>query len=109
MTETEAIEAFSALAHPSRIAIFRMLVRTQPSGIPVMEISRALGIVPSTLSGHLAILKRAGWLSSSRHKREIHYAACIGRVNDLIGFMLEDCCYGKIQNCRAILTLLDDA
>ncbi|HHS82720.1 MAG TPA: ArsR family transcriptional regulator [Devosia sp.] len=109
MTETEAIEAFSALAHPSRIAIFRLLVRTQPAGMPVMKISHALQIVPSTLSGHLAILKRAGWLSASRHQREIRYAACIDRVNDLIGFLLEDCCGGKIENCHTILTLLEGA
>lgn len=106
MDQDTAIEAFAALAQSSRMTIFRLLVRAGPKALPVGEISRELEIVPSTLSGHLAVLKRAGLLTATRYKREIHYAADLGSVNELIGFLLADCCDGRLHNCSEILSLL---
>ena len=106
MDQTKAIDAFAALAQESRMAIYRMLVREVPNSLRVGEISRRLNIVPSTLSGNLAVLKRAGLLKSIRHQREIHYSADIGTMNELVGFMLQDCCNGQVENCGEILTLL---
>ena len=102
MDHEQAIDNFSALAQDTRLAIFRLLVRKEPLGLPVGEISRQLDIVPSTLSGHLGILKRSGLLKSTRHQREIHYAANLAAMGDLIGFMLEDCCDGLVENCAEI-------
>jgi len=101
-----AIEAFGALAQTSRMAIFRLLVRTGPEGLQVGEIGRRLNIVPSTLSGHLAVLKRAGLLRATRHQREIHYAANLGIVKDLVRFLLAECCEGQVENCSEILSFL---
>lgn len=109
MKQDTAIDAFSALAQSSRMAIFRLLVRAGPEGLLVNEISRRLGIVPSTLSGHLAVLKRANLLKATRHQREIHYAANLGVVNDLVGFLLADCCDGRLDNCSEIISLLNPA
>ena len=75
MDEEVAIEAFGALAQTSRMAIFRLLVRAGPDGLQVGEIGRQLAIVPSTLSGHLSLLKRAGLLKARRQQREIYYSA----------------------------------
>lgn len=107
MEQDDAIEAFAALAQQSRMTIFRLLVRAGPEGLQVGEISRRLDIVTSTLSGHLSILKRAGLLTATRHQREIHYAANLAVVNDLIGFLLADCCQGQSENCSEILSLLN--
>lgn len=109
MDQEHAIEAFASLAQDSRLAIFRLLVRKEPDGLPVGEISRQLSIVPSTLSGHLGVLKRAGLLKSTRHQREIHYAADLEAMGDLVRFMLEDCCDGRVENCGEIISLLDNA
>ncbi|MCP4073465.1 MAG: winged helix-turn-helix transcriptional regulator [Hyphomicrobiales bacterium] len=106
MDQDNAIEAFAALAQDSRMAIYRMLVCETPKGVPVGEISRQLNIVPSTLSGHLAILKRAGLLKSTRHQREIHYAANLNAMGELVSFMLEDCCNGQVENCKEIVSLI---
>lgn len=106
MNQETAIEAFAALAQPSRIAVFRLLIRVGPDGLPALEISRRLGIVPSTLSGHLGILKRAGILTATRHQREIHYAANLTAISDLVRFLLADCCEGRIENCSEVLCLL---
>jgi len=55
---------------------------------------------------NLSVLKRAGLLSAMRHQREIHYAANLETMADLIGFLLQDCCDGQVENCREILTLI---
>jgi DNA-binding transcriptional ArsR family regulator len=107
MDQNRAIDAFAALAQSSRMTIFRLLVRAGPDGLQVGEISRRLDIVPSTLSGHLSVLKRAGILTATRNQREIHYSADLSVVNSLIGFLLADCCDGRLENCSEILSLLE--
>lgn len=107
MDQTAAIDVFAALAQPTRIAVFRLLVQAGPEGLPVLEISRRLNVVASTLSGHLSILKRSGVLTATRHKREIRYAANLATVNALIAFLLSDCCNGQVSNCGNILSLLN--
>ena len=106
VNQQKAIESFTALAQESRLAVYRLLVREQPNGLPVGEISRRLDIIPSTLSGHLGVLRRVGLLRSTRHQREIHYAAKLEAMGDLIHFMLEDCCDGQVSNCDEILSLM---
>lgn len=106
MNKERAIEAFAALAQDSRMSIYRLLVKEEPKGLPVGEISQRLDIVPSTLSGHLAILKRSGLVKSTRHQREIHYAANLDSMGDLVRFMLEDCCEGRVENCGDIAALV---
>jgi len=106
MDQERAIETFTALAQESRLEIYRLLVKEAPQGLPVGEISLRLEIVASTLSGHLGVLKRTGLLKSTRHQREIHYAANLEVMGDLIRFMLEECCDGKIENCSDIASFL---
>jgi len=109
MNQNSAIEAFASLAHPSRMTIFRQLVRRGPEGMVAGDIARSLNIVPSTLSGHLAVLRRAGLLSAARKQREIHYSANLAAINDLVAFLLADCCEGTVENCSDILSLLKSA
>ncbi|MGI9319396.1 MAG: ArsR/SmtB family transcription factor [bacterium] len=106
MNQEKAIESFTALAQESRLVIFRLLVQEEPNGLPVGEISRRLDIVPSTLSGHLGVLRRAGLLRSTRHQREVHYAVKLDAMGELIRFMLKDCCNGQVNNCNEILSLI---
>lgn len=107
MDQTNAIDAFAALAQPTRLEAFRLLVKVGPKGLPALEISRQLGTKPSTLSGHLSILKHAGVLKATRHQREIHYAANLASVNALVQFLIADCCGGQFRNCSDIVKLLD--
>lgn len=107
MNETSAIDAFAALAHPTRLSVFKLLVQKAPNSVPALAIAEQLDAKPSTLSGHLSVLKRAGLLDSARHQREIRYTAKLEAINTLVSFLLSDCCGGKVENCKAILTLLD--
>ncbi|WP_368184637.1 ArsR/SmtB family transcription factor [Aestuariibius sp. HNIBRBA575] len=105
MKQETAIDALAALAQPSRIAAFRLLVTAGPKGLPALEISRKLGTKPSTLSGHLAILKRAGVLTATRQQREIYYAVDLTCIGELVQFLIADCCGGQIENCGEITAL----
>ncbi len=109
MDQDTAITAFAALAQPTRLSVFRLLIQTTPNALPASEIGRRLDVVPSTLSGHLATLRRAGCVTSTRHQKEIHYAANLTCVRDLVRFLLADCCGGQIDNCGEILNALDCA
>ena len=102
MDQSFAIDAFGALAHDTRLRIFRLLVQRGPGGTPAMEVGRILDLKPSTLSGHLATLKRAGLVSTERQHREVRYAPRFDAVNGLVRFLLEDCCGGDKNACAGL-------
>ena len=97
-----AVDALSALAHASRLAVFRLLVRCGADGLPAGEIAREIGLLPNTLSTHLTILGHAGLVRSRREGRSIIYAADYDRMRDLLGFLVADCCAGRPEICGAL-------
>ena len=74
MEHNRAIHAFSALGHPGRLAVFRLLMRFAPQGVRPTEIAEALCLKPNTLSHHLADLTAAGLVHVSRDGRIKHQA-----------------------------------
>jgi DNA-binding transcriptional ArsR family regulator len=103
MEESQATQALGALAQATRLAIFRLLVREGPAGLPAGEVAARLGVQPATLSFHLAQLERAGLLVSRRHSRQIIYAADFAAMRALVGFLLDDCCHGRPEICAGLL------
>ena len=94
MESKTAIRALGALAHESRLAIYRLLVQAGPAGLPVGAIGEKLGLAPATLSFHLAGLKHAGLVSARRDGRTLYQAADYGAMDGLIGYLSENCCQG---------------
>jgi DNA-binding transcriptional ArsR family regulator len=95
MEPNKAVEALGALAHESRLAIFRLLVQAGPKGLAAGVIGEKLSLPAATLSFHLAHLARSG-LASSRHEgRFIIYSADFQNMNGLVGFLTDNCCGGK--------------
>jgi DNA-binding transcriptional ArsR family regulator len=94
-----AVEAFAALAQEHRLAVFRLMVREGPNGLPAGEIALRLAVPPSTLSHHLAHLERAGLLRSWRLDRRIFYAVDFEGTRELVTFLTEDCCQGHPEIC----------
>lgn len=88
----DAVALLSALAQPSRLEIFRLLVRYLPYGLPAGDIARLLAIPHNTLSTHLALLEQARLVLSRREGRSIIYAANRSRALELTTFLLADCC-----------------
>ena len=97
-----AVEALSALAHASRLAVFQLLVRAGPEGVAAGEIAREIGALPNTLSTHLTILGHAGLIQSRREGRSVFYSADYDRMRALLGFLIADCCAGKPEICGSL-------
>ena len=66
METKQAVQALSALAQESRLAIFRLLVQAGPEGLAAGAIGEKLDLPPATLSFHLAGLTRAGLAKAAR-------------------------------------------
>ncbi|MGZ8364201.1 MAG: ArsR/SmtB family transcription factor [Caulobacteraceae bacterium] len=102
MESTAAIDALSALAHPTRLAIFRLLVQAGEAGLAAGEIARRTDTLPNTLSANLTVLSHAGLVTSRRDGRSIIYTADYGRMRDLLAFLMEDCCGGSPEICAPL-------
>ncbi|HYE34040.1 metalloregulator ArsR/SmtB family transcription factor [Methylocaldum sp.] len=89
------VTALAALAQDSRLAIFRLLVQAGPEGLSAGKISEALGIPPSSLSFHMKELAHADLVSSRQESRYVIYSANFRTMNELLGFLTENCCGGK--------------
>jgi ArsR family transcriptional regulator len=108
METRNAIEAFAALAHQQRLAVFRMLVRTGPNGLSAGEIAMRLETPPSSLSFHLTQLERAGLIRSRRESRNVIYAADIEGTRRVISYLTEDCCQGRPEICGDLAVAMDN-
>jgi len=95
METMQAVSALSALAQPSRLAAFRLLVEAGPQGMPAGAIGEKLDLPPATLSFHLAGLTRAGLAQSRQEGRFVIYTANFDNMNALVGFLTDNCCGGK--------------
>src|SRR5665213_1247499 len=98
-SEEHAISALAALAQPTRLAIFRLLVKHEPIGVTAGVIAETIGAPHNTLSTHLAFLVRAGLLRSSRDGRTIIYRSDVAGMKAVISFLIDDCCNGHPELC----------
>ncbi len=94
MEQQSALAALGALSQETRLEVFRLLVRRGPEGLSAGQIGETLGIVPATLSFHLAQLSHAGLISMRRDGRFLFYAAAYPAIRGLLRFLIEDCCRG---------------
>ncbi|OYU14912.1 MAG: transcriptional regulator [Alphaproteobacteria bacterium PA4] len=88
------VDRLAALAQPHRLAVFRLLVVAGPDGRAAGDIAMDLGLPASSLSFHLAHLKRAGLVTAARAGRSLRYAADFGAMRGLVDFLTENCCAG---------------
>lgn len=103
MESSAATEIFAALAQPTRLAAFRLILRHEPHGLPAGEVARRLEVPQNTLSTHLAILARAGLVSAERQGRTILYRPEIDRVREIASYLVSDCCGGRPELCAPLV------
>jgi len=100
MSSPHALAALAALGQPTRLTIFRLLMRCEPDGLPAGAIAEKIGCPHNTLSTHLSILARSGLVRGRRDGRSIVYQADVEGMRTLIGFLVTDCCEGHPELCN---------
>ncbi len=94
-----ALAALAALGQPTRLEIFRLLMRREPNGAPAGAIAEAIGCPHNTLSTHLSVLARSGLIRGARDGRSIIYRAEVEMMRSLIAFLVNDCCDQHPELC----------
>jgi ArsR family transcriptional regulator, arsenate/arsenite/antimonite-responsive transcriptional repressor len=100
MDKLDAVAALAALAQENRLEVYRLLVQAGPQGLAAGEVASALGIAPNTLSFHFDRLRHAGLVSVARHGRSLVYAARYETMNNLLGYLTQNCCGGRADLCE---------
>ena len=106
MDQDSAIEILAALAHPTRLSTFRLLVRHEPEGLSTGELADALALSQSTFSTHLAVLAKAGLVQSDKQGRHFIQRVRIDALRDLMTFLAKDCCQGRAELCEPLVAEL---
>jgi ArsR family transcriptional regulator len=110
MKSKDVVEALAALAQESRLALFRLLVKRGPDGYTPTQLGEKLDVPGPTLSFHLKELQRAGLIEARREGRFLFYSPNFPRMNQLLGFLTENCCVLADKECSpACGTAMADA
>ena len=95
MTELIPPDAFTALGHPGRLAVFRMLAGRAPAQVRAGEVAEALALRPNTVSVYVGTLIRAGLVQSRRVATSVYYRVDYDLVRRLSEYLVHDCCGGR--------------
>lgn len=98
--ETLIPARLSALGHPQRLAILRLLVRRFPDRVPAGDIARALDVKASTLSSYLSHLMTVGLVTQERSGTSLLYAPDMDAMRATVGYLFADCCRGRPDLCQ---------
>jgi ArsR family transcriptional regulator, arsenate/arsenite/antimonite-responsive transcriptional repressor len=103
MDTISAVEGLSALAQPTRLETFRLLMKHEPEGLPAGEVARLAKVPQNTMSAHLSILANAGLVAGERQSRQVIYRARLDRLRELTLYLIHDCCGGDPALCGPLL------
>lgn len=106
MIADSALPILAALAHPTRLDAFRLLVQNEPEGLSTGQLVEASGLSQSTFSTHLAVLAKAKLVKSEKRGRQIIQRADIDTLRGLMLFLAKDCCQGRAELCEPLLAEL---
>ncbi|CAM3139325.1 ArsR/SmtB family transcription factor [Vibrio rarus] len=90
-------KALKELGHPTRLSLYKLVVKAGHQGTPVGDIQQQLKIPGSTLSHHISSLSSAGLLSQRREGRTLFCTAQYENLQNVIDFLQEECC---ADECR---------
>jgi DNA-binding transcriptional ArsR family regulator len=100
MKPAQVVKALAALAQPTRLAIYRLLVARGPEGVAAGEVATKLKVAPATLSFHFKALSHAGLIDSRQDGRFIYYTANFATMNGMVAYLTENCCGGDAAACQ---------
>lgn len=88
----KAAKQLEALGNPTRLQVYRTLVRAGDCGLPVGRLQEKIGIAASTLSHHLHRLILTGLVTQERQVTTLICRANYPAMNSLVGFLVDECC-----------------
>lgn len=88
----KAAAKLEALGNPTRLNIYRVLVRAGDDGLPVGRIQERLDIPASTLSHHCKRLVDVGLVTQERQATTLICRAHYPTMMALIGYLADECC-----------------
>lgn len=95
METKTAVTRLAALAHETRLSLFRRLVQAGPAGLTPGEMAEEFGLAAATLSFHLKELSQAGLLTATPEGRFIRYQTDYASMQGLLDFLTDNCCGGQ--------------
>jgi DNA-binding transcriptional ArsR family regulator len=81
-----------ALGNPTRLKIYRALVRAGDAGMAVGRLQEKLKIAPSTLSHHIKTLMMVGLINQVRDATTLVCHANYDVMRGLVDFLVAECC-----------------
>lgn len=92
MNTEDAAARLEALGNPTRLRIFRALVRAGDEGLPVGALQARLEVAGSTLSHHLKTLIGVGLVTQQRRATTLVCRADYAIMRGLLDFLVAECC-----------------
>ncbi|MFC0397857.1 ArsR/SmtB family transcription factor [Paraburkholderia rhizosphaerae] len=100
METTDALIALDALAHESRLTVFRTLVQFGPAGLSADKLAAFTDTPSASLTLHLQRLLDAKLVSRHRRGGSVIYRARYDEINGLLAYLMGRCCAGYA--CRPV-------
>lgn len=88
----DAAACLEALGNPTRLRIYRTLVRAGTEGMSVGRLQAKIDIAASTLSHHLKALLAVELVTQVRDGTTLVCHARYEVMRSLLGYMVEECC-----------------
>jgi len=85
-------KALKELGHPTRLTIFKRLVKAGEQGISVGVVQEELNVPGSTLSHHISSLASAGLIKQRREGRVLYCVVEYEKLLSVIAFLQDECC-----------------
>jgi DNA-binding transcriptional ArsR family regulator len=92
----DAAARLEALGNPTRLKIYRALVRAGDAGLSVGKLMQKVTVAPSTLSHHLKALVTVGLVTQTRESTTLVCHANYDVMRGLVGYLVEECC---VEGC----------
>lgn len=87
-----AAAQLEALGNPTRLQIYRLLVRAGHDGLAVGAVQDKMGMAASTLSHHVRKLVDTGLVTQERQATTLICRANYPSMDALIGYLADECC-----------------
>jgi ArsR family transcriptional regulator, arsenate/arsenite/antimonite-responsive transcriptional repressor len=95
----DAAARLEALGNPTRLRIYRMLVRAGGAGSSVGKLQSKLDLAASTLSHHLKAMIAVGLIVQERQGTTLICRANYEMMRGIVDFLVDECC---VESCAPV-------